>query len=182
MTEPFVIEVNSQSILDALNRLLQAGHELDPVFRALGEDIVDRTKQRFATGTAPDGAPWAPNSDATLRNLLHSSSKNFRKDGALSKRGEKALANKRPLIGESGELAQQFKYHATNDSLTVGSLMKYAAIQQFGGKKSKFPNLWGDIPARPFLPVRPGDHSLYPDEHQSILDAINAHLQEAWDG
>ncbi|WP_248594777.1 hypothetical protein [Candidatus Accumulibacter contiguus] len=30
--------------------------------------------------------------------------------------------------------------------------MNYAAMQQFGGTKARFPHLWGDIPARPFFP------------------------------
>lgn len=178
----FTIEVQASNVLLALNRLLQAGQELNPVLRVLGEDMVERTKQRFATGTAPDGTPWAPNSDAVLRNLLHSRSSSFKKDGKLSKSGEKSLANKRPLIGESRDLSRQIGYRADSDSLTVFASPVYAAMQQFGGKKSQFPNLWGDIPARPFLPVRPGDQSLYPDEHQSVLDAINAHLQQAWEG
>jgi phage gpG-like protein len=115
--------------------------------------------------------------------LFGSSSKNYSKDGrSLSKRGMGKLVNKRPLIGEGLSLASQFAWNADADSLTVFSTVKYAAIQQQGGKKGQFPNLWGDIPARPFLPVRPGDQSLYPDERQSILDAINAHLQQAWKG
>ena len=35
--------------------------------------------------------------------------------------------------------------------------MEYAAMQQFGGIKSEFPHLWGDIPARPFLGVSESD-------------------------
>lgn len=171
----FTIEVNSQPVLDALNRLLQAGQELNPVLRAIGEGMAERAKQRFETSTAPDGTPWAQNSDTTLRKMLHGNGKNFTKKGALSKRGERALAGKRPLIGENRDLSRQIGYYADSDSVTVFSTMKYAAMQQFGGKKSEFPHLWGDIPARPFLPVTKSE-GLYPDEETDILKAINAHL------
>jgi phage gpG-like protein len=30
-------------------------------------------------------------------------------------------------------------------------------MQQFGGTKARFPNLWGNIPARPFLGVSAAD-------------------------
>ena len=29
--------------------------------------------------------------------------------------------------------------------------LPYAAMMQFGGTRSRFPSLWGDIPSRPFL-------------------------------
>jgi len=35
--------------------------------------------------------------------------------------------------------------------------MEYAAMQQFGGKKSEFAHLWADIPARPFIGLSPAD-------------------------
>jgi phage gpG-like protein len=68
-------------------------------------------------------------------------------------------------------LANQFVVNAQENSLLVGSTMKYAAMQQFGGKKSQFPHLWGDIPARPFLPITPSG-TLYPDEKDKILAAL----------
>ena len=51
-------------------------------------------------------------------------------------------------------------------------------MQQFGGSKRSYPNLWGDIPARPFLPVTLGG-DLYPAERARILDALNDFLAGA---
>lgn len=74
-----------------------------------------------------------------------------------------------PLQGESGDLERQFSYVVSGNSRTVGSSTIYAAIQQFGSKKSQFPNLWSDIPARPFLPNSP-DGALFADaENRSQL-------------
>lgn len=172
------IEINNTAVLAAFNRLIAIGEDPSPVLRTLGEDIVRRAKQRFESGTAPDGAAWAPNSDVTLRVLLGGNAKNFTKKGSLSKRGKKTLAGKRPLIGESGNLARQIDYAVNAGGVTVSANPVYAAIQQFGGKKSQFPHLWGDIPARPFLPVTPAEE-LYPAEERDILATINEHLQRA---
>ena len=177
----FTIEVNNTAVLAAFNRLLHAGEDLNPVLRAIGEDITTRAKQRFQTSTAPDGTPWALNSDTTLRAMLHGNGKNFTKKGGLSARGGKALASKKPLKGESGDLARQIDYAVTGNSVTVTANPIYAAIQQFGGKKSEFPHLWGDIPARPFLPVTVTGQ-LYPDEAHDIVAVINAHLKKALQG
>lgn len=174
----FSIEVNNSAVLAAFNRLLQAGQDLNPVMRVIGEDIVERAKQRFETSTAPDGSPWAPNSDTTLRALLHSNDKNFTKRGAVSARGNKTLAGKKPLIGESKDLSRQIHSAYADNSVTVSASPVYAAMQQFGGKKSEFPHLWGDIPARPFLPVTQSG-GLYPDEEHEILKVLNAYLQQA---
>jgi phage gpG-like protein len=42
----------------------------------------------------------------------------------------------------------------------------------FGGKKAQFPNLWGDIPARPFMPT-----GALPDAWaEDVIDIIEMHL------
>lgn len=176
----FEIDVNNSAVLAAFNRLLQAGQDLNPIMHAIGEDIVERAKQRFETSTAPDGTPWAPNSDTTLRALLHSNDKNFTKKGAVSARGNKVLVGKKPLIGETKDLSREIHPSYGDNSVTVSASPVYAAMQQFGGKKSEFPNLWGDIPARPFLPVTPFG-GLYLDEEHEIVKVINAYLQQAID-
>ncbi len=59
-----------------------------------------------------------------------------------------------------------------NDTLAVYSPKGYAAMQQFGGTKSEFPNLWGDIQPRPFLGISP-------DDETEILSIIEGHLLAA---
>lgn len=156
----FTIEIDDREVTAALNRLLKATSDMSPVLAAIGEGIVERTKQRFGAGAGPDGIPWAPNSPVTL---------------------SRKKSGKGPLHGESGDLARQFHYIVSGNTLTVGSSMVYAAMQQFGGTRAQFPNLWGDIPARPFLPAR-SDGTLYPDEQASILDELNAYFQQVIDG
>ncbi len=59
-----------------------------------------------------------------------------------------------------------------DDTLEIGSSMNYAAMQQFGGNKSEFPFLWGDIPARPFLGISDEDEA-------NILATIEEFLNES---
>jgi phage virion morphogenesis protein len=162
------ITVNDKAVQDALATLAQRVAHPQPVYQLIGEGIMERTKRRFGSSTGPDGAPWTPNAPSTLASF-------FARPGVKAKKGA-AQGGKKPLIGHSGRLKSQFSVVATDASVTVGSSTLYAAIQQFGGKKSAYPNLWGDIPARPFLPVH-ADGTLYPDEQKRILDAIRAFLE-----
>lgn len=177
----FTIEIDNTAVLAAFNRLIAAGQDTGPIMRVIGEDVTRRAKQRFETSTAPDGTPWAPNSDTTLRAVLHGNAKNFTKKGALSARGGRTLAGKKPLIGESRDLSRQIDYAADSDSVTIFANPIYAAMQQFGGTKAEFPHLWGDIPARPFLPVTAA-RELYPDDEREILDVLRAALENALKG
>lgn len=178
---PTVIAINNIAVNALLERLQQRTSDLSPVLRAIGEDIMERTKQRFSTATAPDGTPWAANSQVTLMHYLNKSEKNSpgkifsAKTGKISAKGQKLAIGKKPLKGEGDDLARQFVVLPDEHGVTVGSSMLYAAMQQFGGKKSQFPNLWGDIPARPFLPVM-SNGDLYPQEEAQIIDMIQDYL------
>lgn len=153
------IELDDRQVLDALNDLLQRTGDVTPALQEIGEYLIKSTKERFGSGTAPDGTPWAANSDLTLS----------RKKGT------------RPLIGETEQLSTKFSYFIGNNELTFGSIYPYAAIQQFGSaqgasgrgtyktKKGSFPIPWGAIPARPFIGISDQDQV-------EILDIIRGYL------
>ena len=161
------IEINNGSVDQLLKQLGQRAGDMEPFLRALGEDMVERIKGRFGAGTAPDGVPLAPNSATTLARYIQSR-------GRRSGRRAPAAPAKRPLIA-SGEMNRGIHYQVATDALLVASPAPQAFMMQFGGTKAQFPHLWGDIPARPFFPVRP-DGSLYPDEEQDIIDALTYYL------
>ena len=175
------IEITDSGVVDAFNRLIAFGESPQGALMAIGEKVMDFTKQRFVLSVDPYGNPWAPNSDATLRAALHRSSKNFTKKGALSKKGNAYLAGKKPLIGNSKSLSTQFSYRVMGDnSVMISSPMIYAAMQNFGGTKAEFPNLWGDIPARPFFP---NPEQGLPDELSlEITNVLRDALQNAVNG
>lgn len=171
------IQVQDSGVQDALQALAKRVGNMNPILQTIGEDLMERTEQRFGTSTGPDGKRWQGNSIATIQAMLvktRSKKGAVLKSGNLSAKAQSGLAGKKLLV-DTGSLARQFHVHSDANSVTVGNSMIYAAIQQFGGKKSKFPNLWGDIPARPFLSIK-SDGSIYPQEQVKILDSINQYL------
>ena len=182
------IEITDSGVVDAFNRLIATGENPKGTLMAIGEAAAEFTKRRFEVSADPYGTPWEPNSDTTLRAVLHRSGKNFTKKGALSKRGQTALSGKKPLIGESKSLSTQIHHTVIgDDSVVISSSMIYAATQQFGAKQGEFgrdkrnhPIPWGDIPARPFFP----DESRgLPDElNQGIADVLRAALESSVNG
>jgi phage gpG-like protein len=180
----FTIEVKSDAVQAVLKKLASRAGGLRPVLDNIGTKILERTERRFDTSIGPDGVKWEKNSDVTLALLagrIAGKKSKVKKDGSLNAAGQRAYANKKPLIGESGKLGGlrgQFKTVATETSLTVSNTMAYAAIQQFGGILG--PTTWfpgKKIPARPFLPVHQ-DGTLYPAEQTEVLAALNHFLME----
>lgn len=163
----FIIDIADNAVQAALQALASRVANTQPVMQAIGDDIMERSKARFASGTGPDGQRWKPNTQATVAAFIE------KKGGG--KKAQAAGASKKPLIGESGDLRKEFHVNAVVNAVTIGNTMKYAAMQQFGGTRAAFPWLWGDIPARPFLPVKQ-NRELYPDEQARILETIRSYL------
>jgi phage gpG-like protein len=192
----FTITVTDASAIDAFNRLIAFGESPQPALKAIGEKMVDFTKQRFVDSADPYGNPWALNSPVTLQTVLQKtlnrSKKNFKKDGSLSAKAEKYksgyLSGKKPLIGATRDLSTKFNPTVIGDNLvTVSSPMVYAATQQFGAKQGQFgrgkrnhPIPWGDIPARPFFPDPA--RGLPEPLQQSITEVLRIALRNAAGG
>lgn len=157
------IKFEDRSVLDALKHLQSRTSDLSPLMHEIGEYLTETTKRRFDISTAPDGTPWAPNSPTTIRQ-------------PLGKSGKSRMSIKKPLIsGRSGmqsSLMATINYKSGRDFVEVGSIKEQAAMLHFGGQKSKFPHLWGDIPARPFLGI--SDH-----DHRSIMDTISDYINRS---
>lgn len=169
------IEIDDREILAALQRLGAAGGNLTPALKHIGEALVASTKRRFRTGTAPDGSPWAPNSQVTILGYLDRYKSSYTKGGRLSKSGAGRAAGKKPLIGESRSLSTTIKYEVSGNTLRVGSPMEYAGTQQYGARKHSFAggkSPWGDIPARPFLGLSTADR-------KEVLEILAEHLGPA---
>jgi len=174
----FTITVDDAAVQAKLKELSARVKNMRPVLQTIGEGIVERTKRRFETSTDPAGKPWKPNSAATLGILtarLSGQKSKVKKDGSLNASGQRALANKKPLIVK-GNLHRQFHIGVTNGVLIVSNSMQYAAIHQFGGEAGK--NRKVTIPARPFLPIHQNG-TLYPADQSEILKTLNEYLRDA---
>ena len=148
----FNVDIEDSAVNAALTALVGRAIRAQPMLQAIGEDVTDRTKARFATGTAPDGTPWKANAPSTIAG-----------------KGP----GKGPLIGESGDLRREFHVNAVVDAVTIGNSMIYAAIQQLGGQAGRGRAV--TIAARPSLPIRQNGE-LYPDERARILATLRSFL------
>jgi len=171
MADTIRIEINDGPVIDVLNELIRRGKNMSPVYKAIGESIVESTKVRFSQQHAPDGTPWAQNSDVTLLRYMGEHKSNYTKSGRLSSKGMQRLGSKNVLEGITKLLRDNIHYKVNPDGVEIGSPMVYAAMQQFGGSKSKFPNLWGDIPARPFLGMSEHDE-------QDIIGLVRGYFSD----
>lgn len=114
--------------VDAAFRKLQATlHDLTPVFQDIGEAMLNVTRERFNTQTAPDGTPWKPLSPAY----------------ALVKK-----QNVAQILTLYGRLRGTLTYQAGPKEVRIGTPLVYGATHQFGR---------GAIPARPFLGLSQSD-------------------------
>lgn len=151
-----LIELTNRSGLDYLQGMLDRAKNFRPVLAEIGEDQTESTKRRFSTAKSPDGTPWAQNSATTIARYGDLFAR--KKDGTRSKKIEAKIAGKKPLTGETRALATTINYQVLSDNeVGTGSPMVYASMMNHGGKKSDFPHLWGDIPARVFLGASEAD-------------------------
>ncbi|WP_054007877.1 phage virion morphogenesis protein [Cypionkella psychrotolerans] len=145
------IEINDAQVVAALDRLSARMADMSPIMSEIGEVLVNSTTRRFGEGVSPEGVKWAAKSPVTL--AAYGARKSNRIDV-------------RPLFGPSGTLNSTISAEHGSDYVQVGSGRVYAAMMQFGGSKASYPNLWGDIPARPFL-------GLSDDDEIEILEIIS---------
>lgn len=107
-----------------------------PLMEDISRQLVTETILNFDFGGRP---AWAGLSPVTLARRAHGG-------GAI--------------LQDSGELKGSIKATHTNDTATIGTNLVYAPTHQFGARQGEFgrsdrntPLPWGDIPARPFIPM-----------------------------
>lgn len=149
---------NAAQVKAAFEALQSRLADLTPVFQDIGEEMLNRTRDRFRSQTAPDGSPWAALSPD------------------YKKHKEK---NQDKILTLSGNLRGLLNVQAGPRSVRIGTPLEYGATHQFGAKQGAFgrtrrggPIPWGDIPARPFLGLSTSDE-------QELLDILRDHLQRA---
>lgn len=176
---PINLRVDDRELLAALRALQTRLGDLTPIFRELGEMLLNSTRDRFRSQTAPDGSPWAALSPA------YQARKRKHKDKILTL---------------DGRLRGTLAYQAGPDTLRIGTPLVYGATHQFGAAKGSFgtvtarikahtrkvksrdlyqgrrrlaqgvafvkahtrrlPIPWGNVPARPFLDLSAADRKL----------------------
>lgn len=135
--------------------------DMTPVFQDVVEYMIEATRQRFATGTEPDGTKWAAKSQTTL--------------DRYKKLGYGNL--NRVLIGPGKRLSREVVGQASAYGAVIGSALIYSGVMQDGAERGAFGNdqhgrpiPWGKIPARVWLGLSSADED-------AIVDIADEHLE-----
>ena len=99
---------------------------LTPLMQAIGSVLEGSTRQRFADKQSPNGVAWAVLMPSTVK------AKNGRSN----------------ILVDSGDLIRSITFHASNDSVVVGTDRPYGKYHQTGTKKA---NGTTKMVARPWL-------------------------------
>lgn len=178
----FIVDVQDNEVIQAMNKLGQSASNPAPALKAIAEALLEQTRQSFNTSTDPWGNRWAPNTEATYLHYLGGRPGALsKKTGKITAKGQTLAINKKPLFGHSNDLFTQFHYQVAQNSLWFFNSMVYAAIQNCGGTKAQFPNLWGDIPARPFMPVDSAG-VMAPKMQATVVDIVQEYLLSEYYG
>ncbi len=133
---PIDIQIDDALLRHALAQLRAVTGDLKPVFRDLGEALLNSTRDRFATFTSPSGQGWAALSPAYQK---------------------RKKQNKDKILTLRGYLRGTLAYQVTDNALLVGTPNQtYAATHQFGAPAR-------NIPARPFLGISAHDRDTIED-------------------
>ncbi|WPN60411.1 phage virion morphogenesis protein [Pseudomonas sp. P9_31] len=154
----FTVELEHQRVQDALRKMEWAVGDLAPLMRGIAAELASETEENFEEEGRPD---WAELADVTTERRA----KNGNWPGQILQ------------ISAAG-LAASITSLATDSSALVGSNKPYAAMMHFGGDKSDFPHLWGDIPGRPYLPMD-SEGVIQPEAEEAILELALNHLEKA---
>lgn len=119
--------------------------------------------------------------------LYNQTVKNFEANGRPSWAGLSPVTKERRaalgygndnILRVRGKLFDAITPFSGNDfgGVGVSRTIPYAAMQQFGGKKSQFPKLWGDIPARSYIPIDKNGN-LQPEAEDAVLGVVTHYLR-----
>ena len=187
----FSLTLRDEDLGRTLEALARRLGDLRPVMQEIGETLVASAMLTFRAERDPWGQPWRPLSGVTL---------------ARRRQGPRPTAST-SILRDTGNLANSFSAQASADGVEVGTALVYAATHQFGAKRGQygrysqvsrwrkfaegdfrkyagtrkgFPIPWGDIPARPMLPIRPdGRVELPASDEGEILALLTRNLTAA---
>jgi phage virion morphogenesis protein len=141
------IDVQDSQIQSVLTEAANQLTDLTPIMASIGEYMIDRTRERFDTQTAPGGQGWAPLAQATIK------AKQRRQSGGTARTGRsRAKTNARPedILKDTFLLRDTIAYKPTASSVAIGTPQKYGIHHQYGAPRR-------NIAPRPFLGVNEED-------------------------
>lgn len=154
------IQVESQSVISALQNLTRHVNNMQPVYDDIGAMLVGRITENLGRGITPWGDSFQPLSESYIKAKP-------RRAGGI------------PLNDTRQHIYQKITHHSNNDGVEVGlfdnDAEKIGAHHQFGSKPGSRQN----IPSRPFLPIINNAADLPYSWEQDIVDIISDYLAQA---
>jgi phage virion morphogenesis protein len=126
---------NSAEVEAAFRELQDKLTDLTPFFQDIGEALLNSTRERFRSQTAPDGTPWA-----ALTTGYQARKKK----------------NQNLILTLNGYLHGTLNVRAGPQEVRIGTPLIYGATHQFGRPEK-------NIPARPFLGLSADDETMILD-------------------
>lgn len=137
--------------------------------RDMASVLEYQTEQNFAAQGRPK---WKELAESTKHKRI-GGSKGYKKNGSLTKRSQRVLAQMK-ILQDSGLMAASVHSQYGDDYSMIGASRPQARIQQLGGETGKDHNTV--IEARPYLPFTP-DLKLQPEAEKELLKTGMDHLR-----
>lgn len=164
------VRVTDKPVLDALRDLAQRTDDLSEPLNEIGIEFAERIRQQFSRGQSPYGNKWA-----ALSAVTQAKNKGRRSGGEPLRDTGRLMASIAHQMSDGGKTVS---IGATN--------VKYANTHQFGARQGQYgrtkrngPIPWGNVPARPFMPITGGRVVLPPDWSQVAQEIIADYIAEA---
>ncbi|MEX3628753.1 MAG: phage virion morphogenesis protein [Burkholderia sp.] len=173
-----------------LQRLADRAGHAAPAMAGIAAELLRQTERVFEKEGRGVGLDhdWADLSEVTKhrRALMQSGGRQFGKNGRELKRYARARTGPMKILQVTGTLAKSIQPVSNAHEAGLSTNLAYAATMFFGAKKGQFghdsrnhPIPWGDIPARPFLPVRTegSGFKLSNPAERSVIEILERYLE-----
>lgn len=163
------VQVTDKPVMDALQELSRRVSDISEPLNEIGIEFAERIRGQFSKGESPYGNKWA-----ALSAVTQAKNKGRRSGGE-------------PLR-DTGRLMASIAHQMIDGGKTVSisaTNVKYANTHQFGARQGQYgrtkrngPIPWGNIPARPYMPIVGSAVVLPNDWSQTAIDIIADYLTE----
>lgn len=163
------VQVTDKPVMDALQELSRRVSDISEPLNEIGIEFAERIRQQFSRGESPYGNKWA-----ALSAVTQAKNKGRRSGGEPLRDTGRLMASISHQMSDGGKTVS---ISATN--------VKYANTHQFGARQGQYgrtkrngPIPWGNVPARPFMPIVGSAVVLPNDWSQTAIDIIADYLTE----
>lgn len=168
----YTVKLDDDVVLAALRRLANGMDDLTAPMNQVGFAMVASSKDRIDKGLSPDGTPFAPRSETTLKHYA----------------AEPVVVPKGGPLKLTGEMQQGLFHEAGMNYVEIGSNAIQSAVMQMGAEQGAFGAFigkdkrgrdhfhsipWGNIPARPFLGISEEDRTVIQETVETWLSTLS---------